>query len=107
MLGVALNLGRRAILDRDQDAASVRTIVRTRSMDDLLHRVDYKWTWGNSGQKNSWKTTSVQLRIDLRILWIGRPLMVKLEIGRMIATMARMIGPPGRCRPPGLDHYYF
>ena len=37
MLRIALNPGRAAILNRDQDPASIGAIVRARGMDDLFH----------------------------------------------------------------------
>ena len=37
MLRIALNPGSAPIVDSDQDAASVRAVVRTSGMDDALH----------------------------------------------------------------------
>jgi hypothetical protein len=37
MRGIALNLRRLSILDGNQDSASIRTIVRARGMNNLLH----------------------------------------------------------------------
>jgi len=39
MRRIPLNLRRPPILDRDEHATSIRTIVRARSMDDLLHGI--------------------------------------------------------------------
>ena len=39
MLGIALNLGRPAVLDRDQHGAGVRTIVRAGGVNGLLHNM--------------------------------------------------------------------
>src|ERR1035437_818459 len=41
MLRIALNLRGPPVLDGDQHPASIRTVVRTSGMDDLLHRFDY------------------------------------------------------------------
>jgi hypothetical protein len=37
MLGIALNLGGTAILDRDQHTTGIRTIMRANGMDHILH----------------------------------------------------------------------
>jgi hypothetical protein len=37
MLGIALNSGSASVLDGDQDAASVRAVMRTGGEDDALH----------------------------------------------------------------------
>ena len=47
---VALNLSGPAVFHRDENAASVRAIVRTRGMDDLLHdSFDYRVLRENIG----------------------------------------------------------
>src|SRR5437660_5188198 len=43
MLRIALNLRRPPILNGDQHTASIGAVVRTRGMDDLLHRASIIW----------------------------------------------------------------
>src|SRR3984957_3193150 len=52
MLRIALNLGGPPVLHSDEQPGGIRTIVRTRGMDDLLHRFDYTLviTWAGMNE---------------------------------------------------------
>jgi hypothetical protein len=54
MLRIALNLGRAAVFDGDEDTAGVRTIVRTGGMNHVLHALIIGEVTSRGDETKSW-----------------------------------------------------